>query len=43
MYKCERFFKYNVVPELEKVGIASIHLEGKALDWFHGYEAPNKY
>lgn len=26
--------------ELEKVGIASnIHLEGKALDWFHGYEA----
>ena len=28
VYKCKRFFKYNEVPELEKVGIASIHLEG---------------
>ena len=42
MYKCERFFKYNEVPELEKVGITSIHLEGKALDWFQGYEASVK-
>ena len=39
MYECERFFKYNEVLEPEKVGIASIHLEGKALDWFQGYEA----
>ena len=39
VYKCERFFKYNEVPELEKVGIALIHLEGKTLEWFHGYEA----
>ena len=40
--KCERFFKYNEVLEPEKVGIASIHLEGKALDWFQGYEASDK-
>ena len=32
VYKCERVFKYDEVPEQEKVGIASIHLEGKALD-----------
>ena len=42
VYKCDRFFKYNEVPEPEKVGITSIHLDGKALDWFQGYEAPNK-
>ena len=40
--KCKRFFKYNEVLELEKVGIASIHLEGKTLDWFQGYEASIK-
>ena len=38
VYKCERFFKYNEVPKLEKVAIASMHLEGKALNWFQGYE-----
>ena len=32
VYKCERFFKYNEVQELKKVGIVSIHLNGKALD-----------
>ena len=31
-YKCERFFKYSEVLELEKIGIASIYLQGKALD-----------
>ena len=39
MYDCERFFKYNKVLEPEKVGITSINLEGKALDWFQGFEA----
>ena len=38
MYKCERFFEYNEVLEQEKVRIVSIHLEGKALEWFQGYE-----
>ena len=42
VYKCERFFKYNEVPKLEKVGIASIHLEGKVIDWFQGHEASVK-
>ena len=30
------------MPRLEKVGITLIHLEGKALDWFQGYEASVK-
>ena len=38
MYKWERFFEYNEVLEQEKVRIVSIHLEGKALEWFQGYE-----
>ena len=42
MYKCERFFKYNELLEQEKVGIAFIHLESKALEWFQGYEASVK-
>ena len=42
MYKCERFFEYNEVLEQEKVGIVSIHLKGKALEWFQGYETSVK-
>ena len=38
-YKRERFFKYNEMLEQEKVEIASIHLKGKTLQWFKGYEA----
>ncbi|XP_052292019.1 uncharacterized protein LOC127900817 [Citrus sinensis] len=38
VYKCERFFKYNGVEESDMVGLATIHLEGKALEWFQGYE-----
>ncbi|KAK9211752.1 hypothetical protein WN943_001129 [Citrus x changshan-huyou] len=30
VYKCERFFKYNGVEESDMVGLATIHLEGKA-------------
>ena len=42
VYKCETFFKYNEVLKHEKVGIASIYLEGKALEWYQGYEASLK-
>ena len=38
VYKCERFFKYNGLEEFDMVGLATIHLEGKALVWFQGYE-----
>ena len=43
VYKCKRFFKYNELPKLEKVGIASMHLEGKALNWSQGYEPSVKH
>lgn len=42
IYKCGRFFSENGIVNEEKVGLASIHLEGKALEWFQGYEAGNK-
>lgn len=42
IYKCGRFFYANGIVNEEKVGLASIHLEGKALEWFQGYEAGNK-
>ena len=38
VYKCERFFKYNRQEESDMVGLATIHLEGKTLVWFQGYE-----
>ena len=38
VYKCERFVKYNGLEEFDMVGLATIHLEGKALVWFQGYE-----
>ena len=42
--KCFFFFflKYNAELESEKVGIASIQLEGKAFDWFQDYKASAK-
>ncbi|KAL8144068.1 hypothetical protein V2J09_017100 [Rumex salicifolius] len=37
IYRCEQFFMIdNTAPEL-KVRLASIHLEGKALQWHHTY------
>ncbi|KAK9190305.1 hypothetical protein WN943_018909 [Citrus x changshan-huyou] len=33
-----QFFKYNGLEEFDMVGLATIHLEGKALVWFQGYE-----
>lgn len=36
--KCDRFFEVNNVEEKDGVSVASIHLEGKALEWFQGYE-----
>jgi hypothetical protein len=41
VYKCERFFKANNVEDQEKVNLATIHMEGKALEWFQGYEISN--
>ncbi|KAF8392867.1 hypothetical protein HHK36_021106 [Tetracentron sinense] len=38
VYRCDRFFSYNNVAEADKVYVASLHLEGKVLDWFEGYE-----
>ena len=42
IYKCDRFFKINGIGDHEKVGLASLHLKGRALEWFQGYEVSDK-
>ncbi|XP_026452105.1 uncharacterized protein LOC113352508 [Papaver somniferum] len=37
IHKCEYYFKMQVVPEFNKVGIAAIHLDGKAGKWFENF------
>lgn len=32
IYKCDRFFKINGIGDHEKVGLTSLHLEGRALE-----------
>ena len=39
VYICNSFFNLNGIGEAERVSIASIHLEGQALEWFQGYKA----
>ena len=38
----DRFFKINGIGDNENVGLVPLHLEGWALEWFHGYEASDK-
>ncbi|MCI26213.1 hypothetical protein A2U01_0047408, partial [Trifolium medium] len=37
LYKCDQFFALDVTPEESKVRLASIHLEGSALQWHVNY------
>ena len=34
IYKCDNFFKINGIGDQEKVGLASLHLEGRVLELF---------
>ena len=38
IYKFNLFFNINGIVEEEKIELASINLEGHALEWFQGYE-----
>ncbi|CAL5376490.1 unnamed protein product [Camellia sinensis] len=38
LYKCERFFDYNSVESANKVKLATLHLEDKALQWYQWFE-----
>lgn len=38
LYKCERFFEYNSTDVLDKVKLASLHLEDLPLQWFQWFE-----
>ena len=42
IYKAKRFFKIYDIPEEQRVDIASVHLEGKALPWFQMLEKANQ-
>jgi hypothetical protein len=37
--RAEQFFLYHGTPEASKVDIASIHLEGEAIQWYDWFEA----
>ncbi|KAA8541233.1 hypothetical protein F0562_025160 [Nyssa sinensis] len=38
VYKCEKFFEFNTIDETQKVRLASIHMEDRAIHWFRWYE-----
>lgn len=38
VYKCERFFEFNQIEETQKVKLAAMHLDEKALQWFQWFE-----
>lgn len=38
IYKCEKFFELNSIEEPQKLRLASLHLEDKAMNWFRWYE-----
>lgn len=38
VYKCERFFEYNSVDNNNKVRLAVLHLEDKAIQWYQWFE-----
>lgn len=38
VYKSEKFFEINGIEESQKIKLASIHLEEKALHWFRWFE-----
>ncbi|KAI4303338.1 hypothetical protein MLD38_038983 [Melastoma candidum] len=37
LYKCQRFFELEHVPEDKKVKLASLYLYGSALQWHYSY------
>lgn len=37
LYKCDQFFFIDNTPENIKVRLASIHLDGKGLQWHHAF------
>lgn len=38
IYHCERFFTFYNINNDDKIYLATIHMKGKAIDWFQGYE-----
>ncbi|KAA8531158.1 hypothetical protein F0562_005928 [Nyssa sinensis] len=38
VYKCEKFFEFNTIDETQKVRLASIHMEDRAIHWFRWYK-----
>ncbi|XP_057497404.1 uncharacterized protein LOC130782134 [Actinidia eriantha] len=38
IYKCEKFFELNATEDNQKLRLASLHLEDKAMTWFRWFE-----
>lgn len=37
LYRCDKYFELYDTPDSMKIKIASIHLEGRALQWHQNY------
>lgn len=42
IYKCKRFFEFNRIEEEQKVRLAVMHLDEKAIQWFQWFEKTQK-
>ncbi|XP_058217468.1 uncharacterized protein LOC131328550 [Rhododendron vialii] len=38
IYKCEKFFELNAIEETQKLRLASLHMEDKAMHWYRWFE-----
>lgn len=38
MYKCDKFFQLNGIEENQKLQLASLHLQDRAMTWFRWFE-----
>lgn len=38
IYKCERFFEFNQIEDDQKIRLAVVHLDDKAIQWYQWFE-----
>lgn len=38
IYKCEKYFELNAIDETQKLRLASLHMEDKAMHWYRWFE-----
>lgn len=43
IYKCEKYFELNTIDETQKLRLASLHMEEKAMHWYRWYEKSHTF